>query len=276
MKQLLLCLPNKFIIPHAIQSASCITDADIDNESQRQEDDLMLGTALREHLREFEDELLGTADLANFYLHVRAFLSMLVKSSLKQLPFDDLVIRDVACLDPPERLTCTIGMIKRLIEHFSNFTNGKGEQVEEEFALYQTTKELPPDILLNTHVDIFWEKIGKIESSTGKTFGSLSDFAKCLLCIPHGNADSERMFSCINLIITVCDHRNQLDTSTVEACFDIKLNSNCTGCRKYEPSRDVLKATRKATPGSESVPAAAAAGPALSSSCPACFNCNYS
>ena len=50
------------------------------------------------------------------------------------------------------------------------------------------------------------------ESSTGKPFGLLSDFMKCLPCIPHGNADSERMLSCINLIIT--DRRSQLDTST--------------------------------------------------------------
>ena len=93
----------------------------------------------------------------------------------------------------------------------------------------------------------------------------LSDFAKCLLCIPHGNADSERMFSYINLIVT--DHRNQLDTSTIEACLDIKFNSNCADCRKYEPSRDVIKATRKVTPGSELAPAAGlTSGPTFSSS----------
>ena len=62
------------------------------------------------------------------------------------------------------------------------------------------------------------------------------------------------MFPCINLILT--DHRNQLDTSTIKACLDIKFNSNCTDCRTYEPSHDVVKATRKVTPGSELAPAA--------------------
>ena len=56
-------------------------------------------------------------------------------------------------------------------------------------------KDLPPDIPTNTRVAVFGGKIGKLESSTGKPLGLLSDFAKCLLCIPHGNADSERMFS---------------------------------------------------------------------------------
>ena len=78
-------------------------------------------------------------------------------------------------------------MIRRLIERFPNFVpSGKDEQIEE-FALYQTTKDLPPDIPTNTRVDVFWGKMGKLESTSGKPFGLLSDFAKCL-CIPHGNA----------------------------------------------------------------------------------------
>ena len=112
MQQLLLCLLNKFIIPHAIQSV------DISIANQRQDDDLMIGTSLRAYLRELEDELLGTTEFANFYQDVCAFLSKLITSTLKQLPFDDPVFNDVACLDPTDRLTSTTGMIRRLIEHF--------------------------------------------------------------------------------------------------------------------------------------------------------------
>lgn len=101
------------------------------------------------------------------------------------------------------------------MERFSNFVpSGKGVQIEEEIALYQAMKDLPPDIPTNIHTDVFWGKLGNLESSTGNPFGLLSDFAMCLLCNLHGNADSERMFSCINLIVT--DHRNQLDTSATE------------------------------------------------------------
>lgn len=157
MQQLLLRLLNKFRIPHAIQSASNITDVDITIANQRQDDDLTIGTSLRAYLRECEDELLGTTHLTDFYKYVRAFLSKLVTSTLKRLPFDDVVINDIACLDPTERLTSTPGMIRRLIERFSNFIpSGKGEQIEEEFTLYQTMKDLPPNILTNTRVDVFW------------------------------------------------------------------------------------------------------------------------
>ena len=63
-----------------------------------------------------------------------------------------------------------------MIERFSNIIpSGKGEQIEE-FALYQTMEDLLPDIPMNTCVDVFWGKLGKLESSTGKPFGLLSDF----------------------------------------------------------------------------------------------------
>ena len=62
------CVPrvNKFVLPIAIQSASCITSVDINIQNQRQNDDLMLGTPLMEYMRESENELLDTTDLANF------------------------------------------------------------------------------------------------------------------------------------------------------------------------------------------------------------------
>ena len=255
MKQLLL------IIPEAIHSASSVIDVEISRENQRNNDDLTLGTSLRAYLRDAEDVLLGTSHLENFYTHVRAFLSKLVASTLKRLPFDDVVISDITCLDPPERLTSTAGMIRRSIDRFSNFVpQGKSDQIEEEFSLYQTTSDF---ILQTSRVDVFGGKSGNLQSSTGKPFGLLSNIAKCLLCIPHGNADSERMFSCINLIRT--DHCNQLEASTIQACIDIKLNSTVTDCR-VEPPQDVIKATRKVTPGSELAPRGTAPHPSFSKS----------
>ena len=101
MKQLLLCL---LIIPEAVHSASSVIDVDISRENQRNNDDLTLGTFLRVYLR--------AAELSfGEFLHPRS--SKLVASTLKRLPFDDVVISVITCLDPADRLT---SMIRRLIE----------------------------------------------------------------------------------------------------------------------------------------------------------------
>ena len=93
-------------------------------------------------------------------------------------------------------------MVRRLATgHFRNFVpEEKLDQLEEEFCLYQTAKDFPGDISLKKDIDTYWGRIGKLESITSKPYRLLSHFAKCLLCIPHGNSDSERMFSQINLI----------------------------------------------------------------------------
>ena len=87
-------------------------------------------------------------------------------------------------------------MVRRLAFRFPNFIpEDQHDILEEQFSFYQTAKDLPDHIIKETCVDVYWGKIGKIESSFGKPYGVLSKFAKCLLCIPHGNADSERIFS---------------------------------------------------------------------------------
>ena len=144
-------------------------------------------------------------------------------------------------------------MVRRLAAQFNHCVPRESlDTLEEEFCLYQTTRDIPSDILSEDQVDIYWGKIGEMKSTTtgSGTFGTLAKFAKCLLTIPHGNADSECMFSQINLITT--DHRNKLHTTTLSACMDVKINlDTAKDCTCYEPTTDVITATRKVTPGSE-------------------------
>ena len=57
------------------------------------------------------------------------------------------------------------------------------------------------------------------------------------------------MFSHINLITT--DHQNKLQTFTVAACMDVKMNSKVKDCRLYEPSKEVVTTIIKVKQGSE-------------------------
>ena len=251
MNQLLLGLLNKFVLPQSIHAATKITEIDLCLENQKDDDDLLLGSVLRSYLLELDDDVAGTSELVQFYVRVRDFLSTLVQSAIKRLPFEDTVLNDLEWLDLNERMTSNVSMVRRLAQRFPNFVpTEKRDQLEEEFCLYQTTRDLQEDILYQQDIDIYWGRIGKLELMMSKPFGVLANFAKCLLSIPHGNSDSERMFSHINLIVT--DHRNQLQTSTVSACLDVKINSKTTDCRHYEPTADA--ATRKVTPGSELAP----------------------
>ena len=88
----------------------------------------------------------GTAELAQFYVHVREILSKLVGSAVKCLPFEDTVFNDLVWLDPNERMTSNLNMVRRLAQLFTSFVPSEGlDLLEEEFSLYQTTRDLLDD-----------------------------------------------------------------------------------------------------------------------------------
>ena len=161
MNQLLLGLLNKFILPSA--AAAKITEVNLCRENQKDDNDLMLGSALHSYLLQEDDSLEGTSVLAEFYVHVREFLSKLIESALKRLPFEDTVLNDLVWLDPNERMTSSVSMVRGLAQRFASFIPNEGlDLLEEEVCLYQTTRDLPDDILQEHDIDIYWGRIGKL------------------------------------------------------------------------------------------------------------------
>ena len=94
-------------------------------------------------------------------------------------------------------------------------------------------------------IDILWEFIGTmINEVTGKPiFKFLSRIAKLVLCLPHSNAD--KVFSRVKLNKT--PYRDSMDINcTLSSILTVKIATKGP-CFKYEPSSQVLMASKKAT-----------------------------
>ncbi|GBP88562.1 hypothetical protein EVAR_21770_1 [Eumeta japonica] len=87
---------------------------------------------------------------------------------------------------------------------------------------------------LKLPVDKFWSDLNLLED-----YQELSQFALDTLCIPHSNAQCERVFSHVNLIKTKI--RNKLVTEIVNgnllAAQHIKENGSCIN---FKPSAEML------------------------------------
>ena len=83
--------------------------------------------------------------------------------------------------------------------------------------------------------EVFWGRLGKISDATGALqFNVLSTFMQSLLCLPHANADVERIFSSVSLIKTKA--RNRLHTKTVRALLKVKQEvAAAGGCVNFCP-----------------------------------------
>ena len=77
-------------------------------------------------------------------------------------------------------------------------------------------------------------------------FITLCRFMKCLLVLSHSNADTERVFSQVNLIKT--ELRNRLKTKTVSALLSAKEGIKITSgdCCKFSPSDELVKLMQSA------------------------------
>ena len=68
--------------------------------------------------------------------------------------------------------------------------------------------------------------------------------AKCLLVLPHSNADTERVFSIIRK--TVAQYHTEMDQSTPSGLLSCKLNRNCD-CYQLNTLKELLQTAKGAT-----------------------------
>ena len=91
----------------------------------------------------------------------------------------------------------------------------------------------------------YWQAVGMMNCLDGTArFKYLSKLAKCLLDLPHSNADTERVFSIVRKIVT--DFRTEMEQSTLCPLLSCKLNSD-TDCYRLEAPKELLTKAKHAT-----------------------------
>lgn len=111
------------------------------------------------------------------------------------------------------------------------------DKLREQLIDYQLMDSA--EVAQEKKVDRFWGLIGKQER-----FRELARLSKMLLCFPHSNASSERVFSMVTKIMTT--NRMSLEPSTACALLSCKLNHSAEA-HQYRPSQKVLRHAKSAT-----------------------------
>ena len=108
----------------------------------------------------------------------------------------------------------------------------------EEFMDY-CISPLSPDMKSITEADKYWHAVSKIQNLTrAMRYPMLSALAKAILVIPHGNADTERLFSHVGLNKTKL--RKSLSVSTLNALLMVQFNRQQKSF-EFKPSDELLK-----------------------------------
>lgn len=179
------------------------------------------------------------AELNRFFSSCRNFLVTSAKQIKKRYRMSDPLLSKLLMLNPENAASSKFReyfpSIFPLIELLPRIV------AKENVALIQAIddqrRSIPAkfnELDLKLPVDKFWSELNVLED-----YQELSQFALDTLCIPHSNAQCERVFSHVNLIKTKI--RNKLVTETVNgnllAAQHIKENGSCIN---FKPSAEML------------------------------------
>ena len=75
-------------------------------------------------------------------------------------------------------------------------------------------------------------------------FPLMKNLFSVLLCLPHSNADNERVFSQVRKINT--EYRKRIGHETLTALLQVRMNCD-DRCFQFSPTKDMLCTSKKAT-----------------------------
>lgn len=141
-------------------------------------------------------------------------------------------------------ITCIVYLLAALIiaRRFPQLIKEEElSELNDETLSYDANRCILP---ITTDVEAYWKEVGDIKDCDGAVrFVRITQLARGLLCLPHGNADVERLFSHVSLIKT--NKRNLLLDSTLCSLLHAKFNEK--ECFEFEPSLLDVISVSKAT-----------------------------
>ena len=188
-----------------------------------------------------------------FFRGVRNFYKGVSAKIINKFTFDDHVLNDLVIVLPENQSSISSATVLRMARRFpAAVPEEELDELEHEVLDYML---MPPHQLPVVQHDNettvnseeicrYWHKIGSMETLDGSLrFQNLANLAKCLLALPHSNADTERVFSIVRKIVT--DYRIEMEQSTLCALLACKLNSDC--CYKLSTPTELLHKAKRAT-----------------------------
>nr|XP_037284486.1 uncharacterized protein LOC119177183 [Rhipicephalus microplus] len=139
-----------------------------------------------------------SSEKKRFYLGARAFYLACAKDLLQKLPLDNRVLQSASLLNwQSTNVESEVRALKYLVSRLPQVI--KHEEVSSAIDEWHMLKcDSNSDLLAlgGERIDVRWGKIFELKSPGGQPkYPLLSRLVKCLLCLPHGNADCERGFS---------------------------------------------------------------------------------
>ena len=181
----------RFMQPEYVLAASSVAQVDIKEEYHLPLEDVFVGHATQQYLESVMDDVSST-EIRVFRKTCLTWWSTAAKGAIKRLPLDHALLTNLQWLQPGIQqfdLSTQVTNAARCMPQVIDVP-----VLLEEYMDY-CTSTLSPSIKAIPEVDLYWHAI----RDKASRYPQLSTLAKAILVIPHGNADTERLFSHVGL-----------------------------------------------------------------------------
>ncbi len=198
-----------------------------------------------------ENDNISTANRLEFRINIQAWWISVYKGAVKRLPLNHKLLSNVQWLQPGLQLYSNLPHFIIAADCLSQVVSSVEEksQLQEQFMDY-CMATLPSSVKNIVEVDTYWHAVSQIRDISGSEYRypTLTKLAKAILIIPHGNADTERLFSHLGLNKT--KHRNCLGISTLNSLLIVQFNVP-EKCFNFKPSKPLPKQCKNAISASQ-------------------------
>lgn len=207
-------------------------------DKQLRDQDMLIGEGTRLALR---NDYITAVQRATFFSRARSFFNALITQIVHYLPLKVRVLRTVRFLDPDQK----DNVPEKDIVYLSKKLNldGDVDELKLEWRCF-CCKDFKLDS--NGNIEQFWIDRAHDEEGGERRFPQLSKLAQHALCLPHGNADTERLMSALNRILR--RDRNRITDPTLNGLLQVKtyLSVRNISAHSLEINSEIREAVHQA------------------------------
>ena len=235
----------RFLTPASIAECEDLLCIDYKNRKcQKDRHDLVIGAATKQYIATHK---LSHVQKDTFYKAVRQYFCRACDYIILKFPLKSDVLEHAKVANIGKRAEMNFESVLFFMDRFPAL-NADSDAVQLEFLRFQV-ESLPDNVLLCERADVAWHLISQLRYGDGKPkFLKLASVIMGILVIPHSNASSERVFSCVRKNRT--EFRPNLSESTLECLLVEKTSMFASGdvpCYKQKYSNQLIRKAKSAT-----------------------------
>ena len=198
MCEIILKLLRRFIRPQALANKYGTDLASIEGQTvkiQLSEPEIVIGEMTRNAMAKLTSHQQKQA-----LLGMRSFFKVTSSQLQVKLPLDNLLLRQLGCLNPLKREKSTVTSIQSIAMKLQPKVDPS--EVTDEWKLFQVDNELPA-YDPRERIEVYWNKVSKLQAADGELrYKTLPTVIKSGLVLAQTNAESERSLSVNARIVT--------------------------------------------------------------------------